>query len=146
FRLQNLRTASRLSRATRESIRSAAERGKETFVRRVPAQARSRERLERILDAAEAEVGEVGYDAATMQSIAERAGTSIGSVYQFFPNKPALIGAITERYLAAVRSLFSTLLTPATLERPWPNVLDRAIEALFAFSLDAPGFRALWLK
>lgn len=115
-------------------------------MRRVPAQARSRERLERILDAAEEELGDVGYDAATMQSIAERAGTSIGSVYQFFPNKKSLIGAITDRYLAAVRGLFETLLTPEALMRPWSEVLDGAIEALFAFSLEAPGFRALWLK
>src|SRR5689334_13934961 len=106
-------------------------------MRRVPAQARSRERLERILDAAEEELGEVGYDGATMQSIAERAGTSIGSVYQFFPNKKVLIGAITERYLAAVRGLFETILTPEALMRPWSEVLDGAIEALFAFSLEA---------
>jgi AcrR family transcriptional regulator len=115
-------------------------------MRRVPAQARSRERLERILDAAEAELGEVGYDAATMQAIAERAGTSIGSVYQFFPNKKTLIGAITERYVGTVRDLFGTLLSPEVLAEPWSAVLDRAIEALFAFSLDAPAFRALWLR
>src|SRR5262245_14320105 len=115
-------------------------------MRRVLAQACSRARLERILDAAEEELGDVGYDAATMRSIAERAGTSIGSVYQFVPNKKALLGAITERYLAAVRGLFETLLTPEALEEPWTTVLDRAIEALFAFSLGAPGFRALWLK
>lgn len=119
---------------------------REGVLRRVPAQARSRERLERILDAAEAVLGEVGYEAATMQAIAERAGTSIGSVYQFFPNKKVLIGAITERYIDAVRELFGTLLSAEVLTLHWSEVLDRAIEALFAFSLGAPAFRALWLR
>ncbi len=115
-------------------------------MRRVPAQARSRERLERILDAAEAVLGDVGYEAATMQEIAERAGTSIGSVYQFFPNKKVLVGAISDRYNETVRALFDSLLTPETMQRPWIELLENAIDALFEFNMNAPGFRALWLQ
>lgn len=115
-------------------------------MRRVPAQARSRERLERILDAAEAVLGEAGYEAATMQDIAERAGTSIGSVYQFFPNKKVLVGAISDRYNERVRQLFDSLLTPEALMGPWIDLLEQAIDVLFEFNMETPGFRALWLQ
>ena len=107
-------------------------------MRRVPAQARSRERLERILDAAEEELGEVGYEAATMQSIAERAGTSIGSVYQFYPNKKTLLGAISERYIAKVRELLESLLTPESLLQPWIDTLENAIDDAIEY-VEIPG-------
>src|SRR5690242_20024053 len=73
--------------------------------RRVPTQDRSRLRLERILDAAAEVFSEVGIDAATTESIAARAGTSIGSLYQFFPNKRAVFYAIVARYGERVRGL-----------------------------------------
>lgn len=117
-----------------------------TALRRVPLQSRSRERLERILDAGEQELAQVGYDAATMQAIADRAGTSIGSVYQFFPNKKALFDAIFTRYMAQVRALFDGLLTPENAALPWPDLLDLAIDTCHEFTTRAPGFRAIWLQ
>src|SRR6202011_4219225 len=78
----------------------------EPSTRRVPTQDRSRQRVERILDAAARTFAEVGFEAATTETIAERAGTSIGSVYQFFPNKKALYDAIASRYLDRTRRLF----------------------------------------
>jgi AcrR family transcriptional regulator len=115
-------------------------------LRRVPAQARSRERLERILDAGELELAEIGYDAATMQSIAERAGTSIGSVYQFFPNKKALFDALAARYHAKVRGFFEGLLAGEAIARPWPELIDAAIDGFWRFNTDEPGFRAVWIQ
>jgi AcrR family transcriptional regulator len=46
------------------------------------------------LRAAEAVITEIGYDRATMSAIAERANSSIGSLYQFFPNKKAVAEAL----------------------------------------------------
>ncbi len=51
-----------------------------------------------LLDAAEAVLAEHGYEAATMSAVARRAGASIGSLYQFFPNKAALAAALRNRY------------------------------------------------
>src|SRR5581483_4705893 len=73
--------------------------------RKTPTQARSQARVQKILEAA-AEVGaEVGYDAATTNAIAARAETSIGSLYQFFPNKAALMHALALSYMAELRGL-----------------------------------------
>jgi AcrR family transcriptional regulator len=66
--------------------------------RRVPRQERAEQRVAELLDAAAAELAEVGYDATTMKAIAIRAGASIGAAYQYFPNKEALVSALRERY------------------------------------------------
>ena len=58
---------------------------------RIPTQDRGKLRVEALLDAAEAVLAEKGYDAATMTEIAERAGASIGSLYQYFPTKAYIL-------------------------------------------------------
>jgi AcrR family transcriptional regulator len=60
--------------------------------------------MTRIVEAADRVFADVGYEAATMEQIAERAETSIGSVYQFFPNKGALFEALCDRYFERARS------------------------------------------
>ena len=111
-------------------------------IRRVPSQARSQERLERISDAAAEVFADVGFEAATMEAIALRADTSIGSVYQFFPNKRALLYTIAIRYAERVQTLFDELTDGATTES-WDAFLDRTIDALADFHRREPGFRAL---
>ena len=111
--------------------------------RRVPRQARSRERVERILDAAAHVFAEAGVEAATTEAIAARAGTSIGSVYQFFPNKDALFGAISARYFTRVSALFEALMARAD-ELHWQDLLDEAIDAFAAFDREDLDFRAVW--
>lgn len=113
--------------------------------RRVPTQARSRERVERMLDAAAEVFSEVGYDAATTEGIAVRAGTSIGSIYQFFPNKQALLDAIATRYLDRARALFDELTSEEARKLPWRTLLGRAIDAFAATSGDKD-FRAVWVN
>lgn len=114
--------------------------------RRVPSQARSKERVHRILDAAAHEFAEQGFEAATTEGIAARAGTSVGSIYQFFPNKHALFDAIGSRYLDEVRALFQVMTTPAALETPWPELIDASIDAFAALHRSSIGFRAVWLN
>lgn len=111
-------------------------------IRRVPSQARSQERLERISDAAAEVFADVGFEAATMEAIAARAETSIGSVYQFFPNKRALLYTIAIRYAERVQTLFDELTEGATTES-WDAFLDRTLDALVDFHRREPGFRAL---
>jgi AcrR family transcriptional regulator len=64
---------------------------------RVPTQDRGKLRVEALLDAAENVIAERGYDAATMTEIAERAGASIGSLYQYFPTKAAVADMLRSR-------------------------------------------------
>ena len=71
--------------------------------RRQPVQARSKETVERILEAAAHVFGERGY-AATTNQIAHAAGLSIGSLYQYFPDKDALLVALQRRHLDDLRA------------------------------------------
>lgn len=71
--------------------------------RKRPRQERSRRTVEAILDAAARVFETVGPNAATTNAIAERAGVSVGSLYQYFPNK--LAKRIVARYLAGLAAM-----------------------------------------
>ncbi|MEJ0098451.1 MAG: helix-turn-helix domain-containing protein [Pseudomonadota bacterium] len=71
-------------------------------MRKAPRQARSRATIEVMLDAAAHILGERGWTGVTTNAVAERAGVSIGSLYQYFPNKLALVEAVRRRHLDEV--------------------------------------------
>ena len=106
----------------------------EIVPRRIPIQARGEERVAGLLEAAAAIFAEVGYDAATMRDIAARAGASIGSLYQFFPNKEVVARAIKTQYCQELQELWANLVavsatTPTTrLIDQFLNVTIKAIE------------------
>ena len=77
---------------------------------RAPQQERSRATVERILAAAEAEIGETGVAGAGTRSIAARAGVSVGALYRFFPGLDDIVDALAERYLADVWTPYAELL------------------------------------
>jgi AcrR family transcriptional regulator len=72
-------------------------------------EARTQAQRERILGAAHTCFVKYGFHAASMATIAEKAGMSPGLIYRYFENKNAIILAIIERQLADVRSDIATL-------------------------------------
>lgn len=66
--------------------------------RKEPSQERARQTVDAILQAASLVVSRDGYDKASTNRIAQEAGVSIGSLYQYFPNKEAVIHALVERH------------------------------------------------
>lgn len=100
-----------------------------TQPRKQPKQGRSRVTIDAILEATGRIVAQVGLDRATTNRIAEIAGVSIGSLYQYFPGKEALLAALIEREaeadLAAMRSVMTD-----TVELPLPAAIDHITEAL----------------
>lgn len=100
--------------------------------RKTPRQQRSRDTFERILDAAARIFDERGYAGATTNHVAAAAGISIGSLYQYFPNKDAILYALAQRHLAASASVVATAVA-ATDERAGPeevvrNVIDAVVD------------------
>jgi AcrR family transcriptional regulator len=67
--------------------------------RKIPRQRRSREQVEKILSATRAILQEKGAAAVTAVTIAREAGVSVGSFYQYFPNKKAVLIALYHAYL-----------------------------------------------
>ena len=86
-----------------------------------------------------------GFEAATMESIAARAETSIGSIYQFFPNKVSLFNALARHYHERVRAFFDLLVGGPLLDQPWAAILESGIDAFALFHQNEPGFRAVWV-
>ena len=114
--------------------------------RRVPTQRRSQERLERIARAAGELCAEVGADAVTMEAISARAETSIGSLYQFFPNKDALLHAVAERYvddLLALLDASDAADAGDVAGLPLETLVDALLEPFVAFHRAHPGYFAI---
>lgn len=72
--------------------------------RKMPVQARSRATVDAIIQAATYILTKVGWEGLTTNAIAERAGVNIGSLYQFFPNKEAVIAELQRRHAVETRS------------------------------------------
>src|ERR1700680_4237135 len=86
--------------AAKKMKQSEPEAGASGLARLVPTQRRSRERFERILECAAEIMAEKGSEAFRMSDIVERTGVPFGSLYQYFPDKTAIIGTLAERYNA----------------------------------------------
>ncbi|MRH87732.1 TetR family transcriptional regulator [Nocardia sp. SYP-A9097] len=115
----------------------------DALLRRVPRQARSRERLARVLEVADRLMGTEGVEALTMIRVAAEARISVGSLYQYLPDRDAVIEALAGSYLAMIESRTAALLELARVER-WPDPTDVLIDAFAHLYRGEPGFRALW--
>ena len=109
---------------------------------RAPQRQRGRDRVAGLLAAAAALFVERGYDATTMTEIAARAGASIGSLYLFFPTKPALAQAM----LAELAEALSTRLDALQLQvrgSAAAAIADALFQALSAFLHQHPVYTVL---
>lgn len=97
--------------------------------RKSPAQSRSRATVEAILDATAHILLNDGLAATSTNRVAEKAGVSIGSLYQYFPNKNALIGALRRRHAEAMRATILQLAGPAA-SAPVPEAVRSFIHAV----------------
>lgn len=112
--------------------------------RKEPVQARSRARFQRILDVAVGLIVDKGVDAVAMSEIAEAAKISIASLYQYFPDKAAIIGTLAHRFnnegQTCVHDIFAVVSKPEHLI----EALNGMIDSYFAFFRDVPGSYAIW--
>ena len=102
--------------------------------RRAPVQGRSRVTVDSIIEATARLLSAEGDAGATTERIAAKAGVSVGSLYQYFPSKSALLGAVVDRHLAEMAELLVTALEGAS-ELP----LEEAVLALVQAAIAAHG-------
>jgi AcrR family transcriptional regulator len=98
--------------------------------------------MEAILSAAAVEFADAGFDGARVERIASRARTSVGSLYQFFPDKAALFRALAERCLERTRVTFELFMTGSPV-RPWRETLGLLVDGIAALHEGDPNFRAV---
>ncbi|MBU0724641.1 MAG: TetR/AcrR family transcriptional regulator [Alphaproteobacteria bacterium] len=107
-------------------------RGKSTTPRKLPTQTRSRQTVATILEAAAQVLMRNGYDRTTTNLVAEKAGVSIGSLYEYFPNKEALVAALASAHIDELIARIDNALQISEEETP-----SSFVGALIRAGLDA---------
>jgi AcrR family transcriptional regulator len=108
-------------------------------MRREPVQRRSAARVSSILDACATLLDEFDYDELTTSKIAERAGVPIGSLYQYFPDKRAVVQSLTMRNLDAFSAEVERIFSGAVPDA-WREAVDRVLDAYLLMLDEVPGF------
>lgn len=138
--------------ATAATAETAAETPPETGataatprVRREPRQARSRARVAQILAATDEILAEGGFEALTMRAVADRAGVPVATIYQFFPDKAAVVDAAARAYIAEFDEAIELLAGPgADAGGDWSDPAGRLVDAFADLYRARPGYVALW--
>lgn len=112
-------------------------------LRRVPAQARSRDKLIRALQAADEIVATDGLDGVSLPTVAERAGVSVGALYQYLPDRDAIVSALVWRYHARLEALFDEVVAAARLNPPSSDPIDFVIDAVAQIYSEEESARSL---
>jgi AcrR family transcriptional regulator len=115
-------------------------------MRRQPRQTRSQERVDRILDMAEQLFISAGYNATTTNAIAVGAKVSIGSLYQFFPDKAAIVYGLATRYNQQLRQLLIELDPVGSESFALAEYIEQVIDTVDRFFVDYPGYYAIYMS
>lgn len=107
--------------------------------RKKPVQARSRQMVSDILDAAAQVFVACGYAGATTTRVAERAGVSVGSVYQYFQNKDSLLVALGARHIDRAHGRLELVIAHIeTNPMPLRSLVQSLVDAMVEVHLDEP--------
>ncbi|MEO9903780.1 TetR/AcrR family transcriptional regulator [Nisaea sp.] len=113
-------------------------------LRRMPNQERSRARVEHMLNCAITVIAEKGSEAMTMSEVARRADVSIGSLYQYFPDKSAIIRALAEHYGGECLKCIKDGLSGADTLNALCDALNELIDVYYALFLAEPVIRDIY--
>ncbi|MFC7502721.1 TetR family transcriptional regulator [Nocardioides sp. CPCC 206347] len=113
--------------------------------RRMPTQARSRERVERILDATAGLVLVDGIDGLTTRAIADAAELPVASLYQYFSDKEAVLLALCERDMAEMDDQVARDLA-AISDLTIASLVETSMRAFVAVYHRRPAFMQIWMR
>ena len=112
-------------------------------LRRTPQQARSKARLARVLEAAERVLVSEGVEALTTTRVAAEAKVSVGSLYQYLPDRDAIIDALAAGYFAKLEATMDGF-AEAAAAQGWEDPVGVLLDAYAGIYRTEHGFRALW--
>ncbi|MCH8498876.1 MAG: TetR family transcriptional regulator [Marinobacter sp.] len=108
--------------------------------RRQPVQARSRERVTKILSHAAEIFNDVGVDSTSMSAIARASDMSLASLYRYFPNKAAIVKAIAEQQVERMEEMLRLRLREVEPD----NAANVLIDLFYEFYRTEPAYAAIW--
>jgi AcrR family transcriptional regulator len=104
---------------------------------------RGQQRRDLILDTAADLLVIGGTEAINTNAIADRAQIAVGSIYQYFANKEAILAGLADRYLQQLVANTLTALQQDVSGLDWSMMVDRVIDPMIAFERRHPAFRYL---
>ena len=111
-------------------------------IRRKPRQKRSREKVDRILDAVESLVTQQSLEALTTTQVSEHTGYAVGTIYQYFGNRTDMLIAAEERMFGRLVQQISTEVF-AVLSNPVDNAIEKLIAIYIESAKAQPGYLQL---
>lgn len=118
-------------------VQKQMNRKKEIKPRKKPLQSRSRFTVDQILEAAAHIFARYGYAGTTTNRIAQKAGVSIGSLYQYYPNKDAILAALLEEHIGLTRSELTRALEKGITEGlSIEQILTQILDAMISVHAD----------
>ena len=112
------------------------------LLRNEPVQARSTARLTALLDAAAASIDAKGFERLTTAMVAERAGASIGTVYRYFPDRIAVLKAVSLRAIDRFSDAAKTAISAASNDG-WGAGVDAILDTFEKSFRSEPAFASL---
>ena len=110
--------------------------------RRAPQQDRSTRRVAAFLEAGDSLFAELGFEGATMTAIADRAGSSIGALYSYFPDKKTLAMALLDVYAAKIEQHWKPLFDEVK-GLSAKDFSERLLDGFLNFIAENPGYLQL---
>ncbi|KQV84092.1 TetR/AcrR family transcriptional regulator [Rhizobium sp. Root1220] len=113
--------------------------------RRIPQQQRGRDRFEKILSVAAELIEKNGSDALKMSEIVEKAELSFGALYQYFPDKSAIVRTLAERFNEQGRECVESELAKVTDAGTLRQALCNIADEYYDFFRQEPVMRDIWI-
>lgn len=115
----------------------AAVKARQTRIRR-PKQGRARSTVSAILEGAARVLAERGWAGFNTNLVAERAGVSIGSLYEYFPNKQAIADTLVSEHLTKAEALFSAAATDPSNRNSLETLVTSLVDGFVNLHKDDP--------
>jgi len=115
-----------------------------TKIRRVPTQSRSREKYDKIIQTARELIGNKGNDSVSMREISKDSGVALASIYQYFPDKNAILQAIMESLFEQVRTTIIVALDNCKDISELIDQVSQGVNVYYAMFKNDPVSAILW--
>jgi len=112
--------------------------------RRKPTQVRGKEKVELILSAAKELIGERGNDAVSMREIAKDCGIAPSSIYQYFPDKNALLEAIMAEFYEKFADIVESGFSDVSDMPGYAKAVDKGLDRFYKMFKDEPILATIW--
>lgn len=112
---------------------------------RNPSQNRSKARVDSVLEAAKGLIREHGSSNLKMKEIAQRAGVTIGSIYQYFPNKEAIVEALARDYMSQLVPQISKAVATIDSVEQAKTVIETIMDEYYTVYKKEPVLQDIWI-